>query len=482
VIDFRPLLFVIGILLTTIAVIMCLPAIADGAVDNPDWQVFAASALITLSLGICLILGNRSDDFRFTIHQAFLLTTLSWLVIALFGSLPFMFSNLDLSFTDAFFEAMSGITTTGSTVITGLDFAPPGILLWRALLQWLGGIGIIVMAIAVLPMLRVGGMQLFHMESSDTSDKVMPRAAQIASGIGLIYVSLTLICGGALWLSGMSGFQAIAHAMTTIATGGFSTSDDSVGHFNSATIDAIITCFMILGSMPFVLYLQAVRGNVRQLVTDSQVLWFLSIAFMAVATLTVWQWLGNDVAFLEALRYVSFNSVSLMTGTGYSTADFGLWGGFAVSLLFFLMVVGGCAGSTTCGIKIFRFQVIYATTKAQIERLMQPHGVFTPYYNRKPIPPDVSESVMGFFFLFALAFTVLALGLSFLGLDFLTSMSGAAAAIANVGPGMGEVIGPAGTFATLPDSAKWLLSCGMLIGRLELYTVLILLAPSFWRG
>ncbi|MEE1562829.1 MAG: potassium transporter TrkG, partial [Alphaproteobacteria bacterium] len=233
-IDFRPLLFVIGILLTTIAVIMCLPAIADGAVDNPDWQVFAASALITLSLGICLILGNRSDDFRFTIHQAFLLTTLSWLVIALFGSLPFMFSNLDLSFTDAFFEAMSGITTTGSTVITGLDFAPPGILLWRALLQWLGGIGIIVMAIAVLPMLRVGGMQLFHMESSDTSDKVMPRAAQIASGIGLIYVSLTLICGGALWLSGMSGFQAIAHAMTTIATGGFSTSDDSVGHFNSA--------------------------------------------------------------------------------------------------------------------------------------------------------------------------------------------------------------------------------------------------------
>ena len=264
--------------------------------------------------------------------------------------------------------------------------------------------------------------------------------------IGIIYLGLTALWAGAMWLAGMSGFDAIAHAMTTIATGGFSTSDDSVGHFNSATIDAIITCFMILGSMPFVLYLQAVRGNVRQLVTDSQVLWFLSIAFMAVATLTVWQWLGNDVAFLEALRYVSFNSVSLMTGTGYSTADFGLWGGFAVSLLFFLMVVGGCAGSTTCGIKIFRFQVIYATTKAQIERLMQPHGVFTPYYNRKPIPPDVSESVMGFFFLFALAFTVLALGLSFLGLDFLTSMSGAASAIANVGPGSGRGYRPGGNF------------------------------------
>ena len=488
VIDFRPLLFVIGILLTTLAFVMCLPAIVDWSMDNPDWQVFTASALITLFLGICLMLGNRSDNFRFTIHQAFLLTTLSWLTIGMFGSLPFMFSNLDLSFTDAVFEAMSGITTTGSTVITGLDFAPPGILLWRALLQWLGGIGIVVMAIAVLPMLRVGGMQLFHMESSDTSEKVMPRTAQIASGIGLIYLFLTLLCAAALWLSGMSGFQAIAHAMTTIATGGFSTSDNSVGHFNSATIDIIITCFMILGSMPFVLYLQAVRSNVmlrsswRLFFTDSQVRWFLSMIFLAVATLTCWQWLRDDVTFLEALRYASFNSISLMTGTGYSTTDFGLWGGFAVSLLFFLMVVGGCAGSTTCGIKIFRFQIIYAIAKAQIGRLMQPHGVFTPYYNRKPIPPDVSESVMGFFFLFALVFTVLALGLSFIGLDFLTSMSGAATAIANVGPGLGEIIGPAGTFAPLPDSAKWLLSCGMLIGRLEFFTVLILFVPSFWRG
>ncbi|MDP6573285.1 MAG: TrkH family potassium uptake protein [Rhodospirillales bacterium] len=468
-------------LLTTIAVIMCLPAIADGAVDNPDWQVFAASALITLSLGICLILGNRSDDFRFTIHQAFLLTTLSWLVIALFGSLPFMFSNLDLSFTDAFFEAMSGITTTGSTVITGLDFAPPGILLWRALLQWLGGIGIIVMAIAVLPMLRVGGMQLFHMESSDTSDKVMPRAAQIASGIGLIYVSLTLICGGALWLSGMSGFQAIAHAMTTIATGGFSTSDDSVGHFNSATIDAIITCFMILGSMPFVLYLQAVRGNVRQLVTDSQVLWFLSIAFMAVATLTVWQWLGNDVAFLEALRYVSFNSVSLMTGTGYSTADFGLWGGFAVSLLFFLMVVGGCAGSTTCGIKIFRFQVLWSAARVQLHHLLQPHGVFIPYYNRRPISDEVIVSVLSFFYMYGICYALLALGLGMLGLDYLSAVSSAATAISNVGPALGPIVGPAGSFQPLPDAAKWLLSAGMLLGRLELFTVIVIFTRSFWR-
>lgn len=481
-IDFRPILFVIGILLSILAVVMCAPAILDGAAGNPDWQVFAAAASITLFLGVCLIAGNWSESFDFTIHQAFLLTTLSWIVIATFASLPFMFANLGLSFTDAFFEAMSGVTTTGSTVITGLDYAPPGILLWRALLQWLGGIGIIVMAVAILPMLRVGGMQLFRMESSDTTEKVMPRAAQVASGIGFIYLALTLICATSLWLAGMNVFQAIAHAMTTIATGGFSTVDGSIGHFDSAAIDAVVTLFMLLGGLPFVLYLQAVRGNAKALFTDSQIIWFLSIAFIAVVVLTFWQSFGNGYPFFTALRYVSFNAVSMMTGTGYSTADFSLWGGFAVSILFFLMVVGGCAGSTTCGIKIFRFQVIYATARAQIGRLMQPHGVFIPYYNRKPIPPDVSESVMGFFFLFALSFTVLALALSFLGLDFLTSMSAAASAIANVGPGLGEVIGPGSNFTSLPDAAKWLLCIGMLIGRLELYTVLVLLAPAFWRA
>ena len=481
-IDYRPLLFILGILLTTIAVVMILPAVVDGALGHPDWQVFAASSVITLFLGICLILGNRMDTFTFTIHQAFLLTTMSWLVIVCFAALPFMFSNLELSITDSFFEAMSGITTTGSSVITYLNEAPPGILLWRALLQWFGGIGIIVMAIAILPFLRVGGMQLFHMESSDTSEKVLPRAAQIAGAIGGIYVVLTLICATALWFFGMSPFDAIAHAMTTIATGGFSTVNGSVGEFENSSIDYTITLFMIMGSLPFVLYLQAVRGNPRQLFTDSQVIWFLSILSAAILSLTLWQWMIGGRPFFDSMRFVSFNAVSMMTGTGFTTTDFGQWGGFAVAVIFFLMVVGGCAGSTTCGIKIFRFQVIYASARCQIGRLLQPHGVFIPYYNKKPIPPDVSEAVMGFFFLFALAFAVLALGLSLLGLDFLTSMSGAATAIANVGPGLGNEIGPASTFASLPDAAKWLLSAGMLVGRLELYTVLVLFAPAFWRA
>ena len=480
-IDFRSIFLVVGILLTTLAVAMVLPAIADLVVGNPEWQVFAAAAGLTLFIGIALILANRTGKVRLTIRQAFLLTTVSWLVIAAFAALPFAFSGLGLSFTDAFFESMSGITTTGSTVIVGLDNAPPGILLWRALLQWMGGIGIIVVAVAVLPFLRIGGMQLFRTESSDTSEKVLPRTAHIAAGIGAIYLALTAICAVLYWTAGMRPFEAVAHAMTTIATGGFSTSDASVGHFGSAAIDAIATVFMILGGMPFVLYLQAVRGRPQSLLRDSQVQWFLMLAIVSILILAAWQWQANGFAPGRALQYAAFNTVSILTGTGYTTADFGQWGGFAVSAFLLFMVIGGCAGSTTCGIKIFRFQVLYATARAQMLRLLQPHGVFIPYYNRQPIPEGVATSVMGFFFLFAVCFAALALALGLLGLDFLTSVSGAAAAIANVGPGLGNVIGPSGTFAPLPDAAKWILSAGMLLGRLELFTVLILFVPAFWR-
>ena len=481
-IDFRPILLVIGLLLTTVAVLMGLPAIADAVTGHSDWRVFAASAGVTLFIGVTLMLSTRTGGVQFNLRQAFIFTTLSWLVIATFGALPFAFSGLGLSYTDAFFEAMSGITTTGSTVIVGLDNAPPGILLWRALLQWLGGIGIIVTAVAILPMLQVGGMQLFRMESSDTSDKVLPRVAQIATWIGALYFVLTVICALALWGAGMSGFDAIAHAMTTIATGGFSTSDNSVGQFDSALIDAITTLFMIVGSLPFVLYLQAVRGRTGDLLRDSQVHWFLGSLATFILIITLWQWLGNSEGFAPALRHAAFNVTSIMTGTGYTTADFGQWGGFSVAVFFFLMFVGGCAGSTTCGIKIFRFQVLYATARAQMGRLLQPHGVFIPLYNRRPIPESVAMAVMSFFFVFVLVFAILALLLGMLGLDFLTSVSGAAAAIANVGPGLGEIIGPSGHFASLPDAAKWVLAAGMLLGRLELFTVLVLFSPAFWRG
>ena len=480
-IDFRPVAFVIGILLAILALAMVIPAVVDAAVGSADWQVFAVAGATTLFVGVALMLTSRSGWSGFSLRQAFIMTNLAWLVIAAFGALPLVFSELDLSVTDAFFESMSGVTTTGSTVISGLDFAPPGILLWRAILQWLGGIGIIVMAVSILPILQVGGMQLFRVEAFE-ADKVLPRAAQIAGGISIVYVFLTGLAAIILWTLGMSGFEAVAHAMTSIATGGFSTSDQSIGHFDSAAIDWAMSGFMILGSLPFVLYLRAVRGNLMVFLRDSQVRGLFVILAVSISLTTLWLWNNGIAGPLEALRYGTFNVISIMTGSGFATADFGAWGGFVMVLLFALMFVGGCAGSTTCGIKIFRFQVLYATTRAQLHRLMQPHGIYIAYYNKRPIPETVSDSVMGFFFLFTASFAILATGLGLLGLDFITAMSGAASAIANVGPGLGEIIGPTGTFAPLPDAAKWLLCAGMLLGRLELFTVLVLLSRTFWRG
>lgn len=461
---------------------MFLPAAADLAVGNQEWQVFATGAALTLFIGVMLVLTTRSNVRNLSLRQAFILTTLSWVLMPAVAALPLVFADLDLSYTDAFFEAMSGLTTTGSTVIVDLDHTKPGILLWRALLQWLGGIGIIAMAIAIMPLLQVGGMQLFRMESSDKSDKVMPRAAQIVTAISIIYVALTLLCALMYWLFGMTGFDAMAHAMTTIATGGFSTHDASLGYFQSARIDATATIFMIVGSMPFVLYLQAIRGRPGSLLGDSQVRWFLSITAFAVITVMIWLFHTGSHELPGTLRLAAFNVVSVVTGTGYATQDFSAWGPFPVAILFFLMFVGGCAGSTTCGVKVFRIQVLHATARCQMRRLLQPHGVFIPYYNKRPIPEEVTSSVMGFFFLYVICFAFIAIGLGILGLDFLTAASGAATAISNVGPGLGPVIGPSSTFAGLPDAAKWLLSFGMLLGRLELFTVLVLLLPSFWRN
>ncbi len=479
--DFRPIFLVIGLLLATLALMMLIPTAVDFFAGNPDWEVFAISSGVTLFVGVAMALTSRAGAMKLSIRQAFLMTTLSWVALTFFSSLPFVYSQLGLSFTDAFFEAMSGITTTGSTVITGLDGLTTGILLWRALLQWLGGIGIIVMAIAVLPILKVGGMQLFRMESSDQSEKALPRAAQVASAIGVIYLLLTVACAGAYWLAGMNGFESFAHSMTTIATGGFSTSDGSIGHFDSVWIDIIATVFMIIGALPFLLYLRTLQGNFGAMFSDSQVQWFLSTVAVVVILAAGWLWLENGLGPVLALRLASFNIVSIITGTGYATSDFSLWGSFALPIFFFIMFIGGCAGSTTCGIKIFRFQVLYAAARTQIHHLLQPHGVFIPYYNRRPISDEVIVSVLSFFFMWFLSFTLLALMLGLLGLDFLTAFSAAATSIANVGPALGPIVGPSGTFQSLSDEAKWLLSGGMLLGRLELFTVIVLFSRSFWR-
>ncbi len=478
--DIRPLLYIIGIFLSILAVAMVIPMMVDFATGNEDWKVFMLCMIMTAFFGGALILSNKADKFQISVRQAFMLTTLSWLTLAVAAAAPFALSGLNLSLTDSLFEAVSGITTTGSTILTDIEKAPPGILLWRAILQWLGGIGIIVMALSVLPLLKVGGMQLFQTESSE-SEKVLPRAAQLSASIGIIYLLLTIICMLAYQFTGMGSFDAWAHAMTTIATGGFSTFDSSFSHYDQAGTEMVAIVFMLLGGLPFILYVKALRGNFTALFKDSQVRAFLSIVALSIVTMVLYLMLQNGVSMGEAWRRASFNVVSIVTGTGYTNGDYGAWGGFAVSLIFFLMLAGGCAGSTTCGIKIFRFQVLYAVTIAQLKQLIHPHGVFTPHYNGHALSPSIAGSVMSFFFVYMLCFAALAVGLSFVGLDFITAMSGALTSISNVGPGLGDTIGPMGTFAPLPDAAKWLMCLGMFLGRLELFTVLVLFVPNFWR-
>lgn len=479
--DIRPVLYVNGVLLSILSLSMVFPMLADFYFGYDDWKVFLLCIVITAFFGGALILSTSGQVFDISTRQAFLLTNSVWMILPTFGALPFWFSSLGMSFTDSFFEAMSGITTTGSTVIVGLDYAPAGILFWRAILQWLGGIGIIVMAMSVLPFLKVGGMQIFITELSE-NEKALPRTAQLASSIAFVYIALTAICALCYMMVGLQIFDAIAHSMTTIATGGFSTFDSSFAHYDTYAPKFVATIFMITGGIPFLLYIKAVRGDIKPLFTDSQVRWFFSILAISIFTMTTYLMMNRDMHLIESLQKSSFNIVSIMTGTGYSLGDYNAWGGFAVSLFFFLMVVGACAGSTSCGIKLFRFQVLYSVTKVQISKLLHPNGVFLPHYNGKPMPKDVPSSVMGFFFIYALGFSFLAIALSFVGLDFITAMSGAATSISNVGPGLGPVIGPAGTFQTLPDSAKWILAAGMLLGRLELFTILVMFSPHFWKS
>lgn len=482
VVNFRPVFLVIGLFLIILSGGMVIPGIVDLYLGNPDWEVFAASAAFTLFVGAATFMTTRSGEVTLTLRQAFLLTTLSWVALPTFASLPFLLSELNMSFTDAFFEAMSGITTTGATVITGLDGAPPGLLLWRGILQWLGGLGIIIMALTILPMLKVGGMQMFKVEGFEAQEKVLPRATQLAAALVLVFIALTVLWAGLYWVAGMDMLDAVVHSMTTIATGGYSNHDASVGFFDSALIDAIATAGMIIGGIPFLLYVQVLRGRPMALWRDSQVRWFIGTVLTFVIIIALYLSVSGTYAPFQALRYSAFNTVSVITGTGYATTDFGLWGGFVVVILFMLMFVGGCAGSTTCGIKVFRFQILFTVARVQLRQLLQPHGIFIPYYNNRPVDDSVAASVMGFFYLYALTVCLLAIALAALGLDFTTAMSGAASAVSNVGPGLGPIIGPAGTYTSLPDTAKWLLALGMLLGRLELYTVLVLLLPRFWRG
>ena len=477
--NYKTVFFTLGILQIILGVFMFIPIIFQFIYSEIDSSFFGAS-IVTIIFGTLFFLSNLDHDKKLTLQQAFLLTALSWLSIAIFGSLPFVFSDLDFTFTNAFFESMSGITTTGSTIISNLNEMPKSILLWRAILQWLGGIGIIIMAITLMPIMNVGGMQLFKISNNDSSEKILPKSKEIALRLIYIYSSLTFLCGFSYKIFGMSYFDSLTHSMTTIATGGFSNYNESIGFFNSISIEISAMIFIILGSLPFIAYIKFISGNKKILFNDSQIKTFFKIIIFSIIILTVYLILTKSNEY--NLRSVFFNIISILTGTGYVNAEFDTWGSFTLILFLGLMFIGGCAGSTTCGVKIFRIQILYLFVVNQLKKIIYPKGIFVLKYDQNPIDNKFISSIISFIYMYFVIFFILTALLSLTGLDFVTSISGAATSISNVGPGLGSIIGPNGNFSTLPDASKWILAIGMILGRLELFAILVLFLPSFWRN
>ena len=477
----KTVFFVVGILLLILGVFMLIPY-GIQILYKENSNSFFSSSIITIFIGILTILATLKRDNQLNLQQAFLFSTMAWISIAFFGSIPFFLSNLDLTFSEAFFESMSGITTTGSTVISNLDETPKSILMWRAIMQWLGGVGIIVMATTVLPLLKVGGMQVFKTDSSE-AEKLLPKTIEVASVIILIYTTLTIGCVTIYWLQGMSVFDSIAHALTTLATGGFSTHNESIGYFKSPGIEFTSIIFIILGSLPFITYLKFIKGNRKIFFTDVQIKGFIYLVVISIIIMFLYLFLNNtEFSFLDNLRISSFNVLSILSGTGYVTDDFGLWGEFPLIFFLFLMFIGGCAGSTTCGIKIFRLQILFIFIGNHLKKLVYPNSVFIINYNKQKVEDTFVNSVIIFIFSYLLLFLIISILLSISGLDFLSAISGAATSISNVGPGLGDMIGPNGNFSQVSDISKWILSFSMLLGRLEIFAVLVLFLPSFWRS
>ena len=477
--NYKTVFFTLGILQIILGVSMFVPIIVQFIYAEIDSSFFGAS-IVTIVFGALFFLTNIDHDRKVNLQQAFLLTALSWLSVAVFGSLPFIFSSMEMSITDAFFESMSGITTTGSTIISNLENAPKGILLWRAILQWLGGIGIIVMAITLMPIMNVGGMQLFKISSNDSSEKILPKSKEIALRLIYIYSALTAVCAISYWIFGMGKFDSLTHSMTTIATGGFSNYNQSIGYFNSVYIEISSMIFIILGSVPFIAYIKFLNGNKKIFSSDAQIRSFLKIIIMSIIILSFYLFLTNNENF--SFRSIFFNTISILTGTGYVNAEFDSWGSFPITIFLALMFIGGCAGSTTCGIKIFRIQILYLFILNQLKKIIYPKGVFLIKYDQNSVDEKFIASIISFIFFYFVIFFILAALLSLTGLDFITALSGAATSISNVGPGLGPIIGPNGDFSSLPDISKWILSIGMILGRLELFAILVLFLPSFWRN
>ena len=478
----KTVFFLIGILLIVLGASMLAPY-ALQVTQEEGSHSFLSASFVTIFIGVLFLLANLEREFKLNLRQTFLFSSLAWFMVAVFGSLPFLLSAEDFTFSEAFFESMSGITTTGATIISDLDGSPKSILLWRAIMQWLGGIGIVVMAITILPLLKVGGMQLFKMEGPDSTEKILPRTVEVAVIIISTYLMLTFLCSLFYWIFGMSVFDSISHAMTTIATGGFSTHNDSIGYFNNSNIEIIASIFIILGSIPFITYLKFSQGNRKIFFQDVQIKGLIYLLVISIVIMFFYLiFIGYESSLLDKIRIASFNVVSILSGTGYVTDDFCLWGKFSLIFFLLLMFIGGCAGSTACGIKIFRLQMLLLFLKNQIKKLLSPNSVIITKYNNQKISENFINSVIIFIFTFLFIFLIIAMLLSISGLDFITSISGAASSISNVGPGLGDIIGPNGNYKDIPDISKWILAFGMLLGRLELFAVLVLFFPSFWRN
>lgn len=479
--NFKPIFFINGILLLILSAAMLFPVLVDFSNTNDDWRVFAGAQIVTAFFGFAMLFSTQQRKFSLTLRETFLMTCTAWLTISVFGALPFYFSSLDISFSGAVFESISGVTTTGSTILSGLDTMPHGLLLWRSLLHWVGGIGVLVIALAILPLLQISGMQIYKSQSFGDVDKVLPSATQIALFILLIYSIFTLLCTVLLHFSGMSLFDALNHAMSAISTGGFSTRDASVGYYNSPRIEVILMLFMLAGAMPFPLYVKFVRGDSKALSRDSQVRTFIGIVLTCIALLTIYMTFTGQFYFMDALRKAAFIVITLITTTGFASGDYSLWGPLVIGMAFFLTFLGSCSGSTAGGIKTFRLQILWRMMHQQINRLISPHGVFQVRYHHKVVEPTMQAAIAGFFFIYIAMWIFLALLLQLIGLDFVTAFTASITALSNVGPGLGNIIGPAGNFASLPDTALNVLSFGMLLGRLEFFTLLVILSPRFWQ-
>ncbi len=481
-IDVRPVGYVIGLAVATLGVLMVLPMITDYLRDDPNWQAFLESGAVCILFGTVLAIAcSNGRGGGLTLRQSFLLTTGLWVSLPLFGSLPLILGAPGLQFTDAMFEAVSGVTTTGTTVIVGIDDLPRGANLWRGLLQWLGGLGIVIVAMIFLPVMKVGGMQFFRSEGFDTLGKILPRALDISTALIQIYLVLTVACTLTYFSLGMTGFDAIVHALATVSTGGFSSNDASFGAYIGAREYAAVV-FMLLASMPFIRFVQVWQGQIGPLWRDAQVRAYLRWNCYAIAAVVGYEIIHYDKPFFDTLRESTFNIVSTFSGTGFASVDLAGWGPFPLVVLIIVGLIGGCTSSTGCSVKVFRYLILFEAIRIQVRRLHSPNASMAVRYQGQKVGDDITNSVIVFFTLFILSFGVLAVGLSLTGLTTKTAITAAWTAIANVGPAFGPEVGPTGAVDGFPAGAKWLMIAGMLVGRLELLSVYVLFMVRFWRN